>query len=196
MALGDSYTIGTGVPEGAAWPEQLSASGVFDRPRIEVVANLGVNGYTSGDLIRDQLPQLDEIDPELVSVLIGVNDVVQGLPEETYASNVAIILDDLAARLPSDRILCVATPDYTVTPQGAAFGDPDRQRARIERANEIMRAACDERDIAFVAETFEISREADTDPTLVAPDGLHPSAAQYSRWVDAIIPTVEEMLRP
>jgi acyl-CoA thioesterase I len=196
VALGDSYTIGTGVAGEARWPEQLSASLALDGSQIELVANLGVNGYTSGDLIRQQLPRLDELDPELVSVLIGVNDVVQGVPEETYATNVAIILDDLLARLPASRILCVATPDYTVTPQGAAFGDPARQRARIERANEIMREACGERDVPFVAETFEISRAAETDPTLVAPDGLHPSAAQYTMWVDAIIPTVEEMLRP
>jgi acyl-CoA thioesterase I len=192
VALGDSYTIGTSVAEGERWPNQL----VERIGGVELVANLGVNGYTSGDLIRQQLPRLDELDPELVSVLIGVNDVVQGVPEETYATNVAIILDDLLARLPASRILCVATPDYTVTPQGAAFGDPARQRARIERANEIMREACEERDVPFVAETFEISRAAETDPTLVAPDGLHPSAAQYTMWVDAIIPTVEEMLRP
>jgi lysophospholipase L1-like esterase len=194
VALGDSYTIGTGVPAGTGWPEQLSVSLAFDRPQIELVANLGVNGFTSEDLIRHQLPVLDELDPELVSVLIGVNDVVQGVPEETYAANVATILDDLVARLPADRILCVATPDYTVTPQGGAFGEPDRQRARIERVNQVMGEACAERGIAFVGEIFEISREAETDPSLVATDGLHPSVAQYSRWTDAIIPVVAEML--
>ena len=43
-------------------------------------------------------------------------------------------------------------------------------------------------------EIFEISQEALEDLTLVADDGLHPSGAQYRRWVDAIAPVVEDLL--
>ena len=39
----------------------------------------------------------------------------------------------LLARLPPDRIVTVATPDYTVTPQGADYGDPATQAAGIRR---------------------------------------------------------------
>ena len=56
-----------------------------NEPTLELVANLGVNGYTSADLIRDELPALDDLQPEFVSVLIGVNDVVQGVRPEVYA---------------------------------------------------------------------------------------------------------------
>src|SRR3954468_21492042 len=83
-----------------------------------------VNGYTSADLIRDELPALDALRPEFASVLIGVNDVVRGMAIATYAANVATILDDLVRRLPADRIVTVAIPDYTVTPAGSDYGDP------------------------------------------------------------------------
>ena len=59
VALGDSYTIGTSVPPAERWPERLVAAvGLPDTPRLELVADLGVNGATSADLIRGQLPPL------------------------------------------------------------------------------------------------------------------------------------------
>jgi lysophospholipase L1-like esterase len=190
VALGDSYTIGTSVTEAERWPNQLAAR-IGD---LELVANLGVNGYTSADLITDQLPRLDELRPELVTLLVGVNDVVQDVPDANYASNVAIILDELTDRLARDRIVCVATPDYTRTPRGAQYGDPDLQSDRIVRINAILREACEQRRITFVPEIFELSQAASDEPDLVAEDGLHPSGEQYRRWVDAIAPVVEVLL--
>ncbi len=190
VALGDSYSIGTAVAEAERWPNQLAAR-IDD---IELVANLGVNGYASADLITDQLPRLDELRPELVSLLIGVNDVVQGVPDASYAVNVATILDDLIRRLARDRIVCVATPDYTRTPRGAEYGNPDLQSDRIVRVNAILREACEQRRITFVPDIFEISQAASDDPALVAEDGLHPSGEQYRRWVEAIAPVVEALL--
>jgi acyl-CoA thioesterase I len=190
VALGDSYTIGTSVAEAERWPDQL----VSRVPELELVGNLAVNGYTSSDLIRHELPALDALRPEFVSVLIGVNDVVQRVPEPEYAGNVALILEELLARLPPDRILCVATPDYTLTPSGASYGDPAQQSAAIARANVALRDACDARGIAFVPEVFEISQAVRDDPSLVADDGLHPSGSQYSLWVDAVEPIVRARL--
>jgi acyl-CoA thioesterase-1 len=192
LALGDSYTIGTSVDEGERWPNQLVAR--LADPDVELAGNLGVNGYTSGDLIRDELPRAARLRPELVSVQIGVNDVVRGVPDERYGANVTEIFDKVLALVPPERAFALATPDYTVTPQGAAYGIPEQQRAGILHVNEILRRHAEERGIAFVPEIFEISREAGDDPAMVAIDGLHPSGAQYARWVDAIEPVVRGML--
>ena len=59
VALGDSYTIGTSVPPAERWPDQLVAALGGDAGPLDLVANLGVNGYTSADLIRDEMPALD-----------------------------------------------------------------------------------------------------------------------------------------
>ena len=190
VGLGDSYTIGTSVAEGERWPNQL----VQRVSELQLAGNSAVNGYTSADLIEDELPRLDALAPEFISVLIGVNDVVQGVPDARYAANVAIILDDLLARVPSNRIVCVATPDYTVTPSGGAFGDPAQQSDAIVRFNAILRDACEQREIGFISEIFAISQAAQADPSLVADDGLHPSGKQYSLWVDAIEPVVRELI--
>jgi lysophospholipase L1-like esterase len=125
-----------------------------------------------------------------------VNHVVPGLPEPTYRANVDEIVDGLLAVLPAERLLCVATPDYTVTPQGGAFGSPEQQRAEIVRFNSRLGELCEDRGIRFVPDIFAISQAAATDRSLVAGDGLHPSGAQYALWVDAIQPVVEELLLP
>ena len=193
VALGDSYTIGTSVEPAERWPEQLVARLGTTAPTLTLVANLGVNGYTADDVIRDQLPRLDELRPEFATLLIGVNDVVRGVPGTTFETNVVAILDALLARLPADRILTTATPDYTVTPAGSDYGDPAQQHAGIVRNNGILERLARERGIAYV-DTFDISLEAATDRSLVARDGLHPSGAQYARWVERIAPVVEELI--
>ena len=190
VALGDSFTIGTSVSEADSWPSQLVAR----VPALQLVANLGVNGYTSRDLVADELPALAGLRPEFVTVMIGVNDVVQGLPEDAYRANLQEILDTVVALVPANRVLCVATPDYTVTPQGRAFGSPQQQRAAIQRVNQLLGDACAARGINYVPDIFAISEAAATDLSLVAGDGLHPSGAQYKRWVDAIQPVVEALL--
>lgn len=189
VALGDSYTIGTSVAADERFPTQLARV----EPRLELVANLGVNGYTSADLIRDELPELPGLSPEFVTLLIGVNDVVQDVPSATYAANVREILDVLEAALPTDRIVAVSIPDYTVTPAGADYGEPDARRAAIVEANDVMGGLTGERGIAFV-DIFDISAGAIRDRSLVAADGLHPSGRQYAAWVERLVPVVAAVL--
>ncbi len=192
LPLGDSYTIGTSVDESERWPNQLVEL-LGDRVPLRLVANPAVNGYTSADLIRDELDLVDVHRPGLVGVLIGVNDVVRGVPEERYRANVAQILDHLVERVGAGRVFAVATPDYTLTPAGADYGDPETNRAAIERFNAILQMEAEERHIAFVDIT-PVANRAGTDSSLVARDGLHPSGRQYLAWAELIEPVVEEML--
>lgn len=190
VALGDSYTIGTSVDPGDRFPDQL----VRRLPALELVANLGVNGYTTADLIRDELPALHGLAPDFVTLLIGVNDVVQGIPAATYEANLVHILDVLLAAVPADRVVAIAIPDYTVTPAGADYGDPAAKHDAIVEANSIMARLAAERGVAFV-DIFDLSLRAARDRDLVADDGLHPSGAQYARWVERIAPLVERRMQ-
>jgi acyl-CoA thioesterase I len=189
VALGDSYTIGTSVAERARWPNQLVAL----EARLELVANLAANGLTSRDVIEVELPQLDALRPEFVTLLIGVNDVVQGVPAETYRRNVVRILEDAVDRVGANRVLVVTTPDYTVTPSGSDYGDPVQQAAGIRENNAIITEVAGALGITVV-DIHDISLEAATDPSLVAYDRLHPSGAQYARWVERMLPSVAALL--
>jgi acyl-CoA thioesterase-1 len=193
VALGDSYTIGTSVGEADRWPNQLVKRLAARGVALELVANLGVNGFTSRDVIDVELPRVPGLAPGFVTVLVGVNDVVQGVSAETYRTNAAAILDAVLALVPANRVVAVSTPDYTVTPQGAAFGDPAQQSAGIRANNATLKELADARGIAFV-DIYDLSLGAMSDHSLVARDGLHPSGAQYTLWVDRIAPVVERLL--
>lgn len=193
VALGDSYTIGTSIRSADAWPNQLVAS-LEERVSLELVDNLAVNGYASDDMVRVELPALADLQPEFVSILIGANDVVRDVPADRYRANVAQILAAVLGTVPRDRMVVVSTPDFTRTPRGADFGDPEQQRAAIQEVNAIMAAEAAERGIAFV-DISSIANQAGTDSTLVATDLLHPSAIQYARWVELIAPVVEGLFQ-
>jgi lysophospholipase L1-like esterase len=194
VALGDSYTIGTQVGSAnGRWPNQLVARLAASSTPLDLVANLAVNGFTSADVIATELPRLRGLAVEFASLLVGVNDVVQGVDDATYRANVATILDALLDLLPSDRVLTVATPDYTVTPHGADYGDSLVQAAAIRRVNASLSALAAQRGIVFV-DIHDLSLRAEADRGLVAADGLHPSARQYGLWVDRIAPVVERLL--
>jgi lysophospholipase L1-like esterase len=192
VALGDSYTIGTSEAVGSRFPNQL-VDRLAGSVGLDLVANLGVNGYSSAQLIDRELPQIDALHPDFVTVLIGVNDVVRGVPADTYRQNMNEIFDFLLERLPASRIVVVSTPDYTRTPQGAAFGDPAQQRAAIAAFNDIERELAEALGIAFV-DISAVADRADVEPDLVADDGLHPSGIQYARWVDLVGPVAENLL--
>ena len=191
VALGDSYTIGTSVAAADRWPNQLAER----LPELDLVANLGVNGFTSGDVIEVELPGLARLEPAFVSLLVGVNDVIQGVPEATYERRVGEILEAMAGLVGTGRCLLVTTPDYTVTPAGADFGDPTQVSAALRRFNTLATEVATARDITVV-DIHDLSLQAASDRTLVAVDGLHPSGLQYSLWVDRIRPVVTGLLVP
>ncbi len=200
VALGDSYTIGTSVSGTERFPDQLvaalRATPTAERT-LELVANLGINGYTTADLIRHELPPLGGLAPGFITLCIGVNDVVQGVSLDRYAANVATILDAVLGILPSAnagrRLVTIAIPDYTVTPAGADYGDPVTRSTAIQAANGAMARLATARGVAFV-DIVDISLEAATDRRLVAGDGLHPSGHQYARWVERLAPVVHELV--
>jgi lysophospholipase L1-like esterase len=193
VALGDSYTIGTSVNEPERWPDQLVGALASFPVGLDLVTNLAVNGFTSADVIAVELPRLADLKPDFVTLLIGVNDVVQGVPETTYRARIAEILATLRGILPANRILVVTTPDYTVTPAGADYGDPAAMRAGIRRVNAIVTEEARRLGIAVV-DIFDISAGAATDHSLVARDGLHPSGSQYRLWVERIAPLVRSLI--
>lgn len=195
VTLGDAYTAGTGtaVPKRESWPQQLVAA-MRTRPRLRLAANLADLGKGSRDVIDEQLWQIDSLSPDLVSLLIGVNDVISPYVSlEDYRRNLGIILDTLLQELPPDRIFVITTPDLTLTARGGDYGPRDETSAAIHDANEVLAQVAGARRITVV-DISPVSDRVPLDPTLVAPDGLHPSAKQYAGWVEIIAPAVEQML--
>ena len=185
LALGDSYTIGTGLEHEAQNFPSLLAGRLRQVLSVDVVLiNLGVNGYTTTDLIREELPVARRSAPELVSILIGANDVVQGSDDATYRARLTQIYETVKSLgMRSARVLAVSVPDFSPLPGAAPFGTPSHLRARIDAINNIARSEAANRGFQY-GDITTISRGTNRGEGWLADDGLHPGPVQHRAFAD------------
>jgi lysophospholipase L1-like esterase len=191
LALGDSYTIGEGVAEDGRWPVQLVARLRAAHIEVQAPRIIATTGWTTDELsaamdAADLAPRYG-----LVTLLIGVNNQYRGRSQAEYREQFLALLERAIA-LAGDarRVVVVSIPDWGVTP----FAE-GRDRAAIAHEIDAFNAiARDEAHRAFArwVDVTGISREH---PGEVVDDGLHPSARQYARWADAILPEARTALR-
>jgi lysophospholipase L1-like esterase len=195
VALGDSYTICTGATTETSWPVILSAHLKEKKINVELVANPSHNGWTTQNLIDLELPVFDRSAPTFATVLIGVNDWVQGVPIETFKKNLIYILDKVQSKLPDkNKLILITIPDFGVTPTGARYSNGRNISEGINEFNKLILQQAATRNLKTV-DLFTISQEMGKDPSLVAADGLHPSAKEYAIWEKLILPVAEEVLK-
>ena len=193
VALGDSYTIGEGVDADEAWPSLLTAHLRERGVPIELVANPSVTGWTTEQLIASELPVFEASRPTFATLLIGVNDWVQGAAPDDFADRLATIVARMHATLPDPRrLLLVTIPDFSVTPVGPGYARGRDITQGIAGFNDIVRAAAERASVPLV-DIFPLSRRL-TGPTYLAADELHPSAAAYAEWEVLILPVALDLL--
>jgi lysophospholipase L1-like esterase len=187
LALGDSFTIGTGTTPDRSFPAVLARIWT-DRGREVVLANPAVNGYTTDNLIDDELPLVASFRPTLVTLLIGANDIVRGSNDDRYRRQLGLIHERIHADAPDARVIGLPQPDWSLSPAGSAFGDPGSIARTIERFNEIARLEADGAAASWI-DLFPLMREQGR-KRMFAPDGLHPSAEAHAEWAAVLATTV------
>lgn len=191
LPLGDSYTIGESVAELERWPNQLAARYKAEGKQLDIIDNPSVTGYTTQDLIDRELPLVPKLQPDFVTILIGVNDYVQKVDEATFSQHLDLIISTVQKQLSKPgNIVLVTIPDYGKTPTGSRYGSPQASEAGIKAFNGIITQAAVKYKLP-VADIFAVSQNVTSDPSLVAGDGLHPSGKQYTDWTDIIFQTLQ-----
>ena len=155
-----------------------------DRGRDVILRNPAVNGYRTDDLIVEELPLIAEFQPTLVTVLIGANDIVAGSTDDRYREQLRAIHARVHADAPAAVVYGLPQPDWSLSRAGASFGEPAAIAARIERFNAIAREEAERAGATYV-DIFSLMRDQ-MRRAMFAPDGLHPSAAAYAEWADAL----------
>ncbi len=196
LALGDSYTIGESVPAAGRWPVQLAAllrQGGAAVGEPEIVAR---TGWTTAELAAG----IDAAAPHgpfaLVSLLIGVNDQYRGGDPESYRPAFAAMLRRAVAFAGGEaaRVVVLSIPDWSVTPFAAGSGrELPRIAAEVRRFNAVNREESGRAGVHYVDVTPE-SERALGDRSLLAADGLHPSAAMYAEWARLALPAARAAL--
>jgi lysophospholipase L1-like esterase len=187
LALGDSFTAGTGARPDESFPARLA-----DRWRARgtsvVMHNVAVNGYTTQDLIDRELPELTSFHPTLVSLAIGANDIVHGATPEQYRAQLRIIFRAVTGVVNARTVVALPQPDWSRSPSARSFGTPVVLLASIEGFNRILRY---EATAVGGIDLFPRMRE-EASRGWIAADGLHPSAAAYDEWAADLAPALFE----
>jgi lysophospholipase L1-like esterase len=194
LALGDSYTIGESLPEQDNFPNQTiqllrNAGYDFEPPVV-----LAKTGWTSNELQREiSARSLHQY--SVVSLLIGVNDQYRGGNPRDYAERLEELIQE-AIRFTgkkSNRVFVLSIPDWGVTPF-AEGRDRKLISNQIDAFNVINRSIAEKWSVNYI-EVTDGTREAAEDPSLIAGDGLHPSAKEYKRWAQKLAAAIQQQIR-
>ena len=195
VAIGDSYSIGEGATPDESWPAILTRHLNENGLHVDLVANPSVTGWTTQQAIDRELPIFVQSKPTFASLQIGVNDWVQGVDEKTFRKRFTFLLDEMLALLPDKkRLLIVTIPDFGVTPTGGRYARGRNISEGLTRFNEIINEEAKKRGLKVV-DVFPLSQWVKNDPSLVGPDGLHPSAKEYAEWEKIIFPVELDLLK-
>lgn len=192
LALGDSYTIGEAVAPDQRWVEQwadlMQAEGHAVARPVRIIAQ---TGWTTDELALAILAAEPLGAWDLVTLLIGVNNQYRGRDVEIFVREFNTLLDTAMAAVAGrpERIQVLSIPDWGQTPFGAACGrDIALVSAEIDAYNRAIAQRCTARGIALLDVTT-LTREHSANPDMHAEDGLHPSAAMYRLWAEALLCT-------
>lgn len=181
LFIGDSITAGWMSAGKEVWKKYYEGYNA---------ANFGIGGdRTQGVLWRIENGELDGISPSVVVLLIGVNNGTDpGIPR-----GVRKVVESIHVKLPETKVLLLG-----IFPHGTDLANPPwiaKKRAFLAQVNKEIAALDDGEktrflDIGnkFLDENGGISKE-------IMPDGLHPGAAGYQIWADAMQPLLAEMMQ-
>lgn len=151
--------------------------------------NLGFSAdRTENVLWRLQNGEIEGLSPRLTMIMIGTNNTGhRNDPAEATVEGIRLIVEEVCRRMPQTKVLLLS-----VFPRGAT--PDDGHRKRNEEINDLLPTLADNHTVfhlsindAFLDAEGGLSNE-------IMPDLLHPNAAGYKVWMDAVKPTVEMLL--
>ncbi|SIN71816.1 SGNH/GDSL hydrolase family protein [Chitinophaga niabensis] len=186
LALGDSYTIGEGVPLHENFPYQalqlLRNRGLlFHAPEI-----IAKTGWTSDELIAHMQQVRLQQEYDRVSILIGVNNQYRGMDVKDFETT----LEWLAAKAlqftngHAERVVVISIPDWGVTPF-AQDRDASAIHDAIDRFNAVNQKLSREKGFHYIDITTDYRSTGMLQESVVE-DMLHPSGKVYKEWAQKV----------
>ncbi|MDB6114713.1 MAG: GDSL-like Lipase/Acylhydrolase [Lacunisphaera sp.] len=157
-------------------------------------ANFGISGDQTQHVIwRIENGELDGISPKVVVLMLGTNNSGAHTAGQIAAADRKIIRM-IRDRLPNTKVLLLAI--FPRGPRGAAANpEPWEQRlAVINAVNADLAKLDDGKTVRFLNINAHFLGNDGTIPKIIMPDQLHPNAAGYQLWAEAMQPLLDEMM--
>lgn len=190
VALGDSTGAGVGAREGGYVARLFKR--ILERRPDSKLSNLCVSGATTGDLLRSQLDRGVALNPDLVTVGIGINDIGHGLSLEQFSKNYEQILSTLKQKTRA-RIVVTNLPDISSAPRIPGTLRREYQRQIVQFSQRLGEIANRQGVTIFDIHTIT-KAELPSHPEYFSSDGFHPSDKGYELWASEMWPTVARVI--
>jgi lysophospholipase L1-like esterase len=184
VALGDSLTAGMGVTNyEESYPYLLAQYFAGNDYRINLQSR-SYQGIKTAGLIKDYLPEAINDNPDIVTLLIGVNDIHGQISQKEFRQNYETILKRLTtetkAKIYVINIPFIGANNLLLPPYNYLFN------LRTRQFNKIIKELADKYSVKYIdlyTPTEDLFR--DNGPHYSA-DFFHPSAEGYKIWADLI----------
>lgn len=190
VALGDSTGAGVGARNGG-YVARLFKRLVERRPG-STLNNLCVSGSTTEDVLRGQLEKGVAMNPDLVTLGIGINDIGHGMTLDQFSRNYDQILSTLKEKTRA-QIVVTNIPDISTAPQIPGPMRRQYQLQIIQFSKRLEEIAA--RHGVTVFDVYAITtKELPSHPEYFSRDGFHPSDEGYELWAEQMWPTVARVI--
>lgn len=192
LCLGDSYTIGEGVPIHDNFPYlllQLLRKNGFQFNAPEIIAK---TGWTSFELLDHLQNTIVNNTYSFVTLLIGVNNQYRGLSTEDFANDFELLLKKSINWADNNhkKVIVISIPDWGVTP----FAEANNEH-KIANEIDAFNGVCEMLAQKYQAHYVEITkgtRLAKTNLQLLTQDKLHYSSIEHLNWAKKILEVIKE----
>lgn len=153
-------------------------------------ANFGVSGeHTEHTLGHIAGGILDGLHPKAVVIMIGTNNIGHIADErpDWTADGIKKIVRTVHDKLPDTKVLLLG-----IFPRE---GKASRHRKQIEEINALIKKLDDGTTTRFLDLTSKFTDTTGEIPKDIMPDGLHPNAAGYKIWAEAMQPLLGELMK-
>lgn len=182
--LGDSITEYYPVSE---------AYGSYTQKTGILVYNRGISAETSGHMKARLADTVINIRPRNVVMLIGTNDIGQGVPEEEMLKNISESVQMIREQSPETNLILQAI--YPVNEKMetlyARTMVGKRTNAGIQAVNEKLKKIAEANGAAFLDLTKDLADETGNLKRDFTYDGLHPTAAGYAVVTEKVLPLLK-----
>jgi lysophospholipase L1-like esterase len=164
-------------------------------------ANFGIGGDQTQHVIwRIENGELDGITPKVVVLMLGTNNSGAHTAEEIAAADKKIV-QMIKAKSPDAKVLVLGI--FPRGPRKNAQGmvtdtvaaDAMKRMDVIRAVNAELAKLDDGKTVRYLDITAKFLGDDGKIPSIIMPDQLHPNAAGYQLWADAMQPLLTEMMK-
>lgn len=152
--------------------------------------NRGISGNTTRALKNRWQKDAIDMKPDLLSILVGTNDVAKGIKPQEFESNYRHILDASLKATPSLRLVLL---DPFVLPTGALKNEKawkSRRGATDKLAEVVAKLAQDYQSVHIRTQAIFDQAASESGPEHWIWDGIHPLPPGHEliarNWLDAV----------